>query len=104
MGLLGSIVMPNSFNMLEQHKAQLEQKKLIDFFRQQQYQAYLLETRVSIEFAGAYISSSLDQALTFSLISAEHQQFTINDLGNFEQAQVRFFLRQQPIARNLGEL
>ena len=31
MGLITSIVMPQSFNMIEQHESLVEQRKLVDF-------------------------------------------------------------------------
>lgn len=104
MGLLASIVMPETFKMLEQHQAQLEQKKLIDFFKEQKVQAYLMETPVTIEFAGSEISSSLGQYLIFEFISADHQVIEISQLGNFRQDFVSYQLRNRDVELLLGDL
>lgn len=104
MGLLASIVLPESFNMLEQHQAQLEQKKLVDFFKDQKYQAYLLETQVDIELGGSSLQSSLGQELVFEFISAEYQVIEINELGRFEQDYIVYLLRDTQVEKQLGDL
>lgn len=104
MGLLASIVMPETFKMLEQHQAQLEQKKLIDFFKEQKVQAYLMETPVTIEFAGSEINSSLGHYLIFEFINTDHQVIEISQLGNFRQDFVSYQLRNRDVELLLGDL
>lgn len=104
MGLLASVVMPEAFNMLEQHKAQLEQKRLVDFFQRQKHQAYLQETKVIIELAGTSVTSSLDEALEFEFIDADYQRIDVNELGRFDSDIISYNLRGRPVEKVLGDL
>lgn len=104
MGMLASIVLPESFNMLEQHQAQLEQKKLVDFFKDQKYQAYLLETEIEIEFSGSNLESSLGHALSFEFVNADYQNITISELGSFNDDFIYYTLRGREVEKQLGDL
>lgn len=104
MGMLVSIVMPDAFKMLEQHKAQVEQRKLVDFFREHQHQAYLHQQPVTIEFAGTELKSSLGHILVFEHISSDFQQIDISELGSFYQEFVHYRLRNQYVEKALGTL
>lgn len=96
--------MPNSFQMLEQHQARLEEKRLVEFFRSQKYQAYLLETPISIELAGSGVSSSLGKELSFEHISSEPQKIEISELGNFKQVGITYSVRKRLVEKVLGDL
>lgn len=104
MGLLGSIVMPNSFQMLEQHQAHLEQKKLIGFLQEQKYQAYLRETVINLEFAGTELTASNGTSIQFEFINADYQQIEVSELGRFKQEQVTYYLRGHYVEKVLGDL
>lgn len=104
MGLITSIVVPETFTMLEQHQAHLEQKQLVDFLKKQKYQAYLLEQPISIEFIGAEMKSSLGSSIAFEHIYSDSQTITITELGNFDQDAVSFYFRGRPTEKVLGDL
>ncbi len=102
--MLASVVMPETFNMLEQHQAQVEQKQLIDFFKEKKYQAYLLEQPITIEFAGAELKSSLNDSLVFEHIYSEAQEIDITEQGNFVQDTVSYYFRDNLKYQPLGDL
>ncbi len=101
MGLLASIVMPETFNMLEQHEAQVEQRKLVDFFREHKHQAYLHQEPITIEFAGTHLQSSTGNSISFEHITTDFQRVNITELGSFEQELVYFQLRGKYVEKEL---
>ena len=104
MGLITSIVMPETFNMLEQHEAQVEQRKLVDFFKKQKHQAYLHQEPISIEFVGAHLTSSLGDSLDFKHITTEYQQIGVTTYGSFTQGMIYYQLRGQTVEKELTGL
>lgn len=104
MGLLASIVMPETFNMLEQHEAQVEQRKLVDFFKDQKHQAYLHQEPVTIEFAGTSLESSIGSSLNFKHITTDYQKIDVTSYGAFKQDFVYFQLRGRAVEKALSGL
>lgn len=104
MGLLASIVMPETFNMLEQHEAQVEQRKLVDFFKEHKHRAYLHKEAITIEFAGSYLESSVGNSLQFKHISTDYQKIEVTELGSFKQPFIAYYLRGREVEKTLGGL